>query len=322
MRFSPGIYEHAAALIGQTPWAVSRDGQLLAEAHRTAWETYRHPLVVVGIDVYNLEAEAYGAGIRPPTGNNIPSITSHPCAELEDLLNLPPLNPSSAPRIREILKAGQLLQSACPGAEVRIPVCGPFALAIGLLGMDELLMSLIEERDTLIEALHHLLTGQGNYLAAIAEAGLRPLFFESGTTPPLLPVADFEAVEAPLLHALFSEARDRFAELPACIIGGDAAPIAHALMETGPGFVIAPSETNQARFVETARAYPDVHVRVNIPAAVLLDRHAAKIDAVCGKAVDIASTRPNCSIGCGVVPFETDPQAVLHVRNLIEQSNR
>ncbi len=55
------VYEHAAALIGKTPVQVCRDAELLFQAHAEAFRVYDHAPVVVGIDIYNLEAEAYGA---------------------------------------------------------------------------------------------------------------------------------------------------------------------------------------------------------------------------------------------------------------------
>lgn len=308
MQFSPGIYEHAASLIGRRPWCVSRDSELLATAHITAWRRYRHPLVVAGIDVYNLEAEAYGAIISEPKGNNIPSISTHPCSEVVDILALPPLDPDSHVRIRGVLKAGRQIQAECPQALVYVPVCGPFSLAIGLLGMNELLMALVEDRAELVDALTHLLTGQRRYLKAIHDAGLRPMLFESGTTPPLLPVEAFETVEAPLLKELFAYAKELFGESPACIIGGDATPIVRPLLEAGPGYVIAPSETNQAAFIDRTRDFPDVHVRVNFPATVLLEKTYSRITDAADRALELAHHRVNTSVGCGVVPFETNPE--------------
>ncbi|MFO7724256.1 MAG: uroporphyrinogen decarboxylase family protein [Oceanipulchritudo sp.] len=318
MQFSPGIYEHAAALLGRSPWEVSRDGHLLAKAHQAAWERYRHPLIVVGIDVYNVEAEAYGAGVPEPRGNNMPSISSHPCQEAEALREVGLLQPGEHPRIGEVLEAGCRLRDNCPGAEVRIPVCGPFALAIGLMGMNELLMALVEERDVLREGLRHLLSGQFNYMKAIRECGLRPVFFESGTTPPLLPVEAFTDLEAPLLKELLERSRELFGESSPCIIGGDAAGIARPLMETGPGFVIAPSESDRRAFIEASREFPDIHVRVNIPSAILLSTSFTPVMTVAQEALDIAATRPNSSVGCGVVPFEADPAMILHLKRYIE----
>lgn len=318
MIFSPGIYEHAAALIERTPWEVSRSGDLLAEAHRVAWECYHHPLVVAGIDVYNLEPEAYGAVIREPSGTNIPSISKHPCGEVDGLLELPMLDPLAHARIRDTLEAGVALQHACPGAEVHIPLCGPFALAIGLLGMNELLIAVVEDPQLLKEGMTHLLEGQKTYLRAIHEAGLKPILFESGTTPPLLPTDVFRQIEAPLLKELFDHARDLAGKPPACVVGGDAAKIAASLLEAGPGWVIAPSETDQADFLETARAFPGVHVRVNMPANGLLDSSPEKIKEEAERCRALALTRPNTSVGCGVVPYETDPDTLLTVKSIIE----
>ncbi len=73
--FSPSVYEHAAALIGRSPWEVSRNPELLFAGHQAAYRKYHHTPVVVGVDIYNLEAEAYGAEVRVPGGNGIPAIT-------------------------------------------------------------------------------------------------------------------------------------------------------------------------------------------------------------------------------------------------------
>jgi hypothetical protein len=63
MEVSPSVFEHAARFIGRTPWEVSRDGDLIYQAHARAYEYYRHAPIMAGIDIYNLEPEAYGAHI-------------------------------------------------------------------------------------------------------------------------------------------------------------------------------------------------------------------------------------------------------------------
>lgn len=320
MKFSPGIYEHAAALIRRSPWEVSRSAQLLTEAHRTAWQTYRHPLIVAGIDVYNLEPEAHGAVIAQPSGVNIPSIGKHPCEEVDELLDLNPLQPLSNPRILATLEAANALQADCPQAAVHVPVCGPFALAIGLLGMNELLMALVEDPDLLLCALRHLLQGQFAFIHAIHNMGLKPIIFESGTTPPLISADTFRAIEAPLLKDLFAYARSLFGEAPHCVIGGDATHIAESLLQTKPGWVIAPSETDQAAFLNIANAFPDIHVRVNMATSSLLDTSFDNINAELSRCIRLAQTRANTSVGCGVVPFETPPDTLKRIRDIVEAS--
>jgi uroporphyrinogen-III decarboxylase len=222
-----------------------------------------------------------------------------------------------SPRIAATLEAGRALLDTCPGADVRVPVCGPFALAIGLLGLNELLMTVIEEPGELADAFERLFEGQANYLRAIADAGLNPIVFESGTTPPLLPATAFETLEAPALKRLLDAAREITGQAPPCIIGGDAAPVAKALLQTGPGMVIAPSETDQAAFLETAGNFPGIHVRVNLPATVLLDPSFETVRAAAEKALALARGRPDTSVGCGVVPYEAKPETVLKLRDFL-----
>ena len=72
--FTPVIYEHAARFVGRSPWDVSRDPELLFEGHRRAYLEYRQQVIGVGIDIYNLEAEAYGASVENMGGDAIPAI--------------------------------------------------------------------------------------------------------------------------------------------------------------------------------------------------------------------------------------------------------
>lgn len=67
--FTPAVYENAARFTGRSPWEVSRDPELLHAGHRAAYLEYRHQPIAVGIDIYTLEAEAYGAVVEKPVGN-------------------------------------------------------------------------------------------------------------------------------------------------------------------------------------------------------------------------------------------------------------
>jgi hypothetical protein len=61
MPCTPAVYEHAARFVGRIPAEVSRDPDLLFQGHRGTYLESRHQAIAVGIDIYNLEAEAYGA---------------------------------------------------------------------------------------------------------------------------------------------------------------------------------------------------------------------------------------------------------------------
>jgi hypothetical protein len=74
---------------------------LLARAHAEAFKRYRHAPVVMGIDVYHLEAEAAGAVIMDAGGETVPKLAVHPCES-----------------------AGRRVKGLHPEADVRIP--GPW----------------------------------------------------------------------------------------------------------------------------------------------------------------------------------------------------
>jgi DNA-binding LacI/PurR family transcriptional regulator len=78
MKFEPAIYEHAAKLIGKTPREVSRSKDLIVQGHKAAFERYHHTPVVVGIDIYNLEAEAFGSVIAEPEGVKVFGVDDSP----------------------------------------------------------------------------------------------------------------------------------------------------------------------------------------------------------------------------------------------------
>jgi uroporphyrinogen-III decarboxylase len=316
--FSPGIYEHAAALIGEPPALVSRDANLLFRAQRAAWQTYRHPMVVAGIDVYGVEPEAMGAGLGAAVDHGVPCVISHPLSSASEMQEVVAPDPACAARMPIVLDAARRLIPECPGASVFVPVCGPLALANGLMGMDELLCAMIEEPARVRQALVHLAGLQERYVRAILRAGARPLIFESGASPPLLPPALFREVEAPALGRLFDVCRQEGEPAPSCILGGDAEPIARDLLALRPGFLICPSETDQARFVEIAASHPDTAIRVNMPVAALLGNDWARAVEAADAALALARRHPRGSVGTGVVPYDASPALLVKLRDYVE----
>jgi uroporphyrinogen decarboxylase len=322
MRFSPGIYEHAAALIGESACSVSRDAALLFQAQKTAWERYRHPMLVAGIDVYNVEPEILGAGLNSPGGSEVPSIVSHPFASVEKILQAESPDPARDGRMPMILDVAARLSRECRPATVYVPVCGPLAFGNGLVGMDEMLCTMMEDPGLVRSALLHLAEIQGSYVRAILKSGARPLIFESGASPPLLPPALFPDIEAPALGRLFDVCRASGDPAPACILGGDVAPVLIHLLALNPGFLICPSETDQENFVDMAAQHPHVEVRINMPVASLLEPDWDKATAAADTAIALARRLKNSPVGTGVVPFNTSPDRLLRLRDYVQLEKR
>ena len=312
--FSISVYEHAARLIGRAPWEVSRDPELLYQAHREAYLRYRHFPVVVGIDIYNLEAEAYGCTVDRPEGNGIPAVTRPLFSSLDEALGVVPF-PPTAGRIPGFITAAQRLAAEFPEADVRLPVSGPFSIAASLLGLDELLTSVAERPDAVRAFLMKLIPGQIAFSRAVVAAGLEVAFFESAAAPPLLSPRQFRRVALPALRECMARVAAVVGHPVPCIIGGDTEPISDAMMETGTDFVICPAETNRERFLERMRRYPDVKVRVNLDPRLYTRGTKEEILAEVDRVIALAQGRPNLLLGTGAAPYETPPENLLLIRD-------
>jgi uroporphyrinogen decarboxylase len=322
MNFTPAIYEYAARLIGVSPWQASRDCELLVQGHATAYRRYHHSPIVVGIDIYNLEAEAYGATIAEPDGNCIPSIATYPCATVAEIVNLVPLDPATAGRVPMVIEAGRKLKALFPEADIKVPVSGPFSLASNLVGFDHLLMDCVMAPGDVAAALDHLVAGQISFANAIHHAGLGITTFESAATPPLISPDMFRDIVLPVLKQFLDAIANVTGKNIPCIIGGDTSPILEYLMETHPSYVICPSETDQAEFMRKMTLWPEVMVRVNMDPGVMTGRDANAIRRQVDCVRALASDRANACLGSGVLPYEAEPEAVEIVQEYLTQARK
>lgn len=321
MQFSPSIYEHAAKLINRTPWEVSRNSDLLFQAHAEGFKRYRHSPMIVGIDIYNLEPEAYGAEINQPDGNGLPAISSHICESVEEILQLPAFNPATAGRIPLVIEAGKKLAAEFPEADVKIPVSGPFSIASNLMGVEQLLMDTFISPESVKNALQFLVEGQLLFCREVVSNGLEIAFFESSATPPLISPQMFDDVEFPALNQMITETAKFVGHPVPCIIGGDTAPILESIMKTGTQYVICPSETDQPLFMEKMKAYPDVMVRVNMDPGILVSGNMTSITKEVDRALELAATRKNACLGSGVLPYETESHIVEKIEKYIRENS-
>ena len=317
MQFCPSVYEHAARVIGESPWEVSQDVELLSKAHIEAYRLYRHRPIVVGIDIYNLEAEAYGAVVGRAAGNAIPAICEYPCSSVKELIALEPFNPKTAGRIPMVIEAAKRVSDNCPDADVRIPLSGPFSLAANLAGFETLLCEIITGPDLVAEALRHLVAGQVEFCKQVVREGLDIAFFESAATPPLLSPQNFRDIELEALKEIMEKTAAVVGHPVPCIMGGDTLPILDDILLTGTGYVCCPAKTNQLKFMEKMRDHPDVMVRINMDARAITSKNFEDIEKEVDRVMALAENRRNVCIGTGCLPFEAEPEVVLKTKEYI-----
>lgn len=321
MQFCPSVYEHAARVAGKTPWEVSRNGRLLSQAHIDTFRLYNHRPVVVGIDIYNLEAEAYGATVTKPAGTGVPAISKHPYSTSKELLSLEPFNPKTDGRVPMVIEAAQRVADECPEADVRIPLSGPFSLATNLTGFENLLCEIHTDPDSVTRALGHLVAGQVEFCKEVVHQGLDIAFFESAATPPLLSPHDFKKIEFNALKDTMEKTAVVVGHPVPCIMGGDTAPILDSILQTGTGYVCCPAGTNQKLFMDIMQGHPDVMVRINMDPRPMTSKNFPDVEKEVDRVFELANNREKVCIGTGCLPFETDPQAVLKTKEYILAKN-
>jgi uroporphyrinogen decarboxylase len=316
--FSPAVYEHASRFVERTPWEVSRDPELLFAGHRAAYLEYRHQPIAVGIDIYNLEAEAYGATIEQTEADAIPAIHKPLFSTLEEGVNLKPFDPERDGRMAMVLAVGQRLKRELPEADVRIPVAGPFSIAFNLRGINNLCLDAALRPEDTAQFLQRLAENQAVLCRAVAAAGLDVAFFESAASPPMLSPKQFHELELPALRRILALAAECVGHPVPCIMGGDTYPILEDILSTGTSYLVSNVETNQAAFIEqVARTHPQVKVRVNMDPGIVACREPDRIHREIDRILSLVNGRENCLLGTGALPLETPPENIRLIKEYI-----
>jgi len=127
----------------------------------------------------------------------------------------------------------------------------------------------------------------------------------------------FRTVELPALRSIIDRTSQIVGHPVPCVIGGDTTPILDDILSTGTGFVTCPAETDQTAFVAKSAGHPDVKVRINLDPATVAGGTREQILGEIDRILDLAATRPNCLLGTGALPYETQPSNVKLIRDYV-----
>jgi uroporphyrinogen decarboxylase len=320
--FAPAVYEHKAALIGVTPSDLAHDPRLLERAIAREVEIYDADMITVGVDVYNVEAEALGCLVRYYPSNDVPSIESRVLEPGDGLDRLRLPDPRRAGRMPVFLEAGLLAQARFGGQRlVRGALSAPFSVACELVGSEKMYLALLDDPAWVSELLAFTSSVVKIYGRAFTEIGLGIVLFDSHASPPLVSPALYRKIILPPTADVISFfRRDRGVSLVPYIIGGDTMILLDEILATGTNNILCDFRADLDVFVDRL-AGREVLLRRNLDPRFLLEASAREIRAAVRRTLAVGCRHPGFILGTGILPYDLPPEKVTAVRNaLIEYS--
>ncbi|KLU60664.1 uroporphyrinogen decarboxylase [Peptococcaceae bacterium CEB3] len=318
--FVPTIYEHAAALLGKTPSDLARNEELLVDGQLAAYERYRHDLVVVGLDIYNVEAEALGCQVDFYTSTDIPGVVKHVLAEDSGkLLKLTPPDPEVSARMPLIIGAAMKVREKI-GTEVNVggAMVGPFTLAAMLRGFEQFIFDLVLEPDFAGSLLDFTTAVGIRFGGALVREGLGAAINESWIAQPLLSPDLYREFVLPRHKKLIEEIKDQGPGFVSLISGGDTTAIADDLVRTGSAILMADYNTDQLLFKQKAQE-ARVVLRASLDSKLMELGTEEQIEEQALRVLRTCAPGGRFIMGCGVVSYQTDPARILRLKKVVQE---
>ncbi len=315
--FAPAIYEHKAFLIGRTPSETAQSEELMVRGMEKEIEIYSPDLITVGLDVYNVEAEAMGAEVKYFESNDIPGIKGPVIKEKSDLKNLQVPDPETAGRMPLFLSASESLQSKYGKDKIiRGAVSGPFSMASELYSFDMLLMDTIMDPEFVSDLLSFCTDVCFTFSTAYRKRNVDVIVFDSRCAPPLISPDIYDNSVLGYHKKLFACLKDLGQSIFPLIIGGDTTPMAESLFKSGANLILSDFPADFDRFIDLAGKY-DTLLRRNIDPGIIQNGPSEKIKEEVETVLSQGSKYDKLVLGTGVTPYDTPVEHVLAVKEAV-----
>jgi len=318
--FIPSVYEHGATLLARGPSEVSRDAGLMAEAALAGYRAYAHDLVTVGIDIYNIEAEAMGCRLKyHDTPPGIPGVITHPLAgpEPPDAEAIPIPQPGPENRLGLIAEACEQVVDAI-GDEVWVYGCmgGPFSQAVELRGYDDFIMDIVERPEAARALMERTTALAMEQAERISHAGAGIYLYESWATIPLIDPPIFGTYVVPYNRRVIRAVRRRFdTPPPAIIMGGNITILIDFFVEAESSLVVCDYNADFDLIRERTDGRP-IMVRGCVDPKQIEAGDWDHIGRAVATLAEKACGMRNFVWGCGCVSYHTPPESVLKFKDL------
>jgi uroporphyrinogen decarboxylase len=319
--FVPAVYEHKAALVGRSPSVVCRDSGLIREALLKELEVYDPDILTVGLDVYNVEAEAVGCRVHFfEDTNDVPGVAAPLLEGPDGLGRLGIPNPELDGRMPLFLEAARRLQGEKGGEVViRGALTGPFSLAGALAGTEQLLVATSEDPGFVRRLLDFCGRVTVEFGRAFLARGINVVVFDSKASPQAASPRVFHEFALPVYRDLVMPALSAAgARQVPLIIGGDTTPILEDLLRTGATQLLCDAGSDLEAFKKRCR---EEHrpFRVSVDARLVHRGSPAEIHAEALRLLDVTRGQSGLLFGCGVVAYDTPTENVLALRDALNE---
>jgi uroporphyrinogen decarboxylase len=317
--FVPAIYEHKGALIGKSPSQICRNAEYLYSGLRRELETYDPDMLVIGIDVYNVEAEALGCKVVYfEDSNDVPGIVEPIIDSPAGLSRLGIPDPDRDGRMPVYLEvARRLYREIGNGIILRGAVTGPYSMAAELVGAEKFVILTVEDPAFALQVIEFCARVTVAFGQAFLRRGVEPIMFDSRATPTLASPRVVRQLLVPVYRDYIlpelKAAGGRFLPL---IIGGNTTSIIDDLIATGATQFLSDRPADLKKWCEKALA-ARVPVRANVD-AILVSR--GPVSGIRRQAMEILRDfhdHPGFLLGCGIVGYDGVREHVMAIHQAI-----
>jgi uroporphyrinogen decarboxylase len=306
-----------AKLVGRSPSEVSRSAGLLEQAVLAEYETYRPDMLTVGIDIYNIEAEALGSKVWfPEAVDAVPIIKGRILSSLDDFGRLRMVDVESSGRMHLVLAAAKAANDKLGGEVfVRGAISAPYSIAVELIGVEKLLFGMLEQPEEVNDFLSFLTKASISYGRAFIDRGVEVCAFDSYAAPPLVSPNLYGDIILPHVKSLIAALKACGAEFVEYVIGGQTEPIAEHLFATGADILLCDFAADVNIFLELAKE-TGVLVRRNISPVLIEQGPDEELDRQIDGIRKLAANHSNVIIGTGAISYNTSAERVLMVKEM------
>jgi uroporphyrinogen decarboxylase len=316
--YMPAIYEHKAFFIEDTPSNVSRDADLLAQAVLAEYAALEPDALTIGVDVYNLEAEAAGCTVSFYEGadTSIPGISpgNHVVTPDDDLLQRPVPNPLQDGRMPINIAATQrVVEELGDSTWIRGALSGPFSLAINLIGAEDFFLCCYDSPEKSKRVLQYSTDIIKAFGMAYIDVGADVILFDSQASPELLSPKMYEEYVLPFTKELieFFKAQG-VADVP-LIIGGKTTRIIDSLIDTGANNLLCDFTADWQKWSDQCRTHGR-SLRRNIDPGFVQKATPDEIFRHSKEIIAASADLPGFIMGTAVVPYGTPTENLLAVK--------